>query len=118
MTKYFKTVTSVTSDATLGASTMDIGWTALCRTPTYFVTVYVHGAAAMGINVGGTINYTAQQSNDRIFVNNPAQWHALGTANCEADQMLEAADGCAGLRIDIASHTSGILYVTYSQARV
>jgi hypothetical protein len=96
---------------------MDIGWTALARTPTYPVTVYVHGAAAMGINVSGTVNYTAQQSNDRIFDNNPAQWHNLGDANSDHDQMLEAADGCSALRIDIASHTSGILYVTHSQAR-
>jgi hypothetical protein len=117
LANYNKTITSILSSATLGASTMDVGWTAVCHTPCYPVARFPHGAHSIGVNLGGTtVTYTAQVSNDNVYENAPAQWHTLGTGNADHDQMLEATDGATGVRIDVASHTSGVLYVTHSQA--
>jgi hypothetical protein len=116
-TKYFKTLVSVTASATIGASTMDVGWTALAQTPCIPHARFPHGAHSIGVNLSGTtVNYTVQVSNDNVFDNAPAQWHTLGTGNADHDQMLEATDGSTGSRVDVASHTSGVLYVTHSQA--
>jgi hypothetical protein len=117
LANYYKTITSILSDATLGASTMNVGWTEVAYTPTIPVAVYPHDGPAVGVQIGGTINYTRQQSNDQIYVNNPAIWHLLGTANLDADSIDMAIIGATGVRIVVNSHTSGILYVTISQAR-
>ena len=116
-TKYFLAVTSVAASATIGAATMDVGWDVVCATPAYPTAVYQHGAPGFGINLGGAVTYTAQQTNDRIFSNAPAQWHRLGTENCTVDQSLEANDGTSGVRALVSAHTSGFLYLTHSQAR-
>jgi hypothetical protein len=117
LASYYKTITSILSSATLGASTMNVGWTALAHTPTYPTAVYLHGAPGFGINLGGTVTYTVQQTNDLIYDNNPAQWHSLGTENCSTDQSLEPNDGTSGVRVNVLAHTSGVLYLTHSQAR-
>jgi hypothetical protein len=119
LAKYYKTITSILSSATLGASTMNVGWTAVCRTPAYPTARVPHGAHSVGVNLGGTtVTYTVQESNDEVFGNNPAQWHTLGTGNVDHDTMSEAADGATAVRLDIASHTTGVLYVTHSQSGV
>ena len=119
LTAYFKTVTSVSAGATLGANTMNVGWTALCYTPTYPTRVYSHGSPNMSVNLGGTtVNYTMQETNDNIYVNNPAQWHNIPDRdNIAVGTVGEAADGTSGLRISVNSHTTGELYITYSQPR-
>jgi hypothetical protein len=118
LTNYFKTVTKVTADATLGAATMNVGWTALAYTPTYPCAVYPHDGPAFQVNLGGTtVNYTKQQTNDDLYVNNPAQWHTLGTATIDADSSEMAIIGATGIRVWVHSHTSGVLYMTVSQAR-
>jgi hypothetical protein len=115
---YYKTITSILSSATLGASTMNVGWTALCRTPAYPVTVYVHGAANLGVTIAsGSANYTAQQTSDDVFTHTDAKWYNFGTVGSSEDQMLEAADGAMAVRLDISSHTSGVIYANHSQAR-
>ena len=77
---YFKTISSVTASATLGANTMDIGWVDEVMTKTYPIDWRSGEAATYGVNVTGTANYTVQESFDDIQnVTAPAQrvWHSL-----------------------------------------
>jgi hypothetical protein len=120
MTKYFATVTSITSDATLGASTMNVGWLAACYTPTIPVADYPHTGPLVGVTLGGTVTFTVQQTNDNIWDNNPAEWFDFipQTDQSIVGKLVGAQPGATGIRCYIASHTSGIIYLTLSQARV
>lgn len=68
-TAYFKTLTSITPSATIGADTMDIGWTVPAITPT-FVLDHIKvttGGVAMECIVTGTINYKVQHTLENVF---------------------------------------------------
>ncbi len=118
LTKYFQTMVSVTASATLGQNTMDVGWTALAYSPTYPVAIYPQAGPAVGITlVSGTTVYTKQQTNDNVFTSNPALWHSLGVENADVDTMDMALIGTTAVRLSIASHTSGVVAITISQAR-
>ncbi len=117
MTKYFKTVTSITSDATLGGSTMNVGWSAVAVTPAYPVAIYPNDGPLIGCEVGGTINYTVQQTNDNIFDNAVTLWTTLQVAGT-ANTLNQALIGVTALRVLVNSHTSGTLKVTTTQSRV
>lgn len=116
MTKYFKTVTSITADGTLGASTMNVGWSAVAVTPAYPVAIYPHDGPLVGCEVGGTINYTVQQTNDNIFDNTVTLWTTLQAAGT-SNTLNQALIGVTALRVLVNSHTSGTLKVTTTQAR-
>jgi hypothetical protein len=66
-TGYFKTLTSVTPSATIGADTMDIGWVDEFISPTIGLD-WRGGIVGLTINVTGTINYTVQETNNDIQV--------------------------------------------------
>lgn len=62
---YFKTLTSVTPSATIGADTMDIGWVDEFISPTVGVDRN-GGVITANVIVTGTINYTLQQTSNNI----------------------------------------------------
>lgn len=64
-TGYYKTLTSVTVSATIGASTFSIGWAAQFISPTIGLN-YHGGITGLNIIVTGTINYTIQQTFNNI----------------------------------------------------
>lgn len=64
-TLYFKTLTSVTPSASIGADTMDIGYVDEFASPLYPLG-WREGVAALGVEVTGTINYTVQHTFDDI----------------------------------------------------
>lgn len=75
-TKYFKTLTSVTPSATIGADTFDIGWAANSRGPWFQPDMNGGGEFNIGIGctvVSGSPNYGLVVSYDR------SSWHAHGT---------------------------------------
>lgn len=118
-TQYFRTVTGVTASSTLGASTATLGWTAACSTPTIPVDFSKLTGPAVGVfRDGTTITWTAQQTNADIF-KNPTNddWQTLGTANSTTDIITQALSGTTAVRVIVASHTTGTLEVTVSQAR-
>ncbi len=118
LTNYFQTMVSVTASATLGQDSMNVGWTALAYSPTYPVAVYPNAGPAFGVSLGGTtVKYTKQQTNDLVFVNNPLNWHSLGAENIDLDSFEMALIGTTAIRLSIASHTSGVVIITASQAR-
>ncbi len=75
-TKYFKTVSSVTPSATIGADTFDIGWAANSRGAWFQPDLNINGEFNVGIGctvVAGSPNYGVVVSYDR------SSWHAHGT---------------------------------------
>lgn len=113
LTKYFKTITSVLSSGTLGAATLDVGWTALARTPAIPISRF-NVEASVGVKVGGTVSYSIQVTNDNVYANQDASWFNLTTAG--GDDFYGYADpSSTAVRLDIASHTSGVLTFTVAQ---
>jgi hypothetical protein len=66
-TGYFKTLTSVTPSATIGADTMDIGWVDEFISPTIGLD-WRGGIVALNCIISGTISATIQQTEDDIQV--------------------------------------------------
>lgn len=71
--KYFKTWTSITKSATLGANTMDIGWVDEIVTPSIPLN-WRRSEISIEIDVTGTINYTAQQTFNEMASVPPWNW--------------------------------------------
>lgn len=74
-TLYFKTLTSTTPSATIGADTMDIGYAATFSSQT-FPLVFRGSDPFMAVIVTGTINYSVQYTPDDIQGNatRPYNW--------------------------------------------
>lgn len=123
-TKYYATLTSVTSSATLGAATADVGWTAVGVTPAFICDRYPHGGASLQVNLGGTTcNFTPQQmvqdpwnttvqTNAAKLVNDV--WVLMAAAGT-ADSVNMSSDGATAVRVLVNSHTSGVLTLGISQ---
>lgn len=117
-TSYFATLTSAVPSATIGADTMDIGWSAACATPMYPVDMHRYAGPELGVDIGGTVTFTCQQTNDDPFNVNPVKWSTMGTASQTADYFLAAGTaGATAVRVTVASHTSGTLAISFSQGR-
>lgn len=117
-TKFFKTVTSVTASATLGASTMDVGWNAVCVTPIVPVNQYASVGPLLGVDIGGTVNYDGQATNGNVYdlANATLFWEAIsGMSGATADVHVNPVAGATAVRVKVNSHTSGTLAVTVSQ---
>lgn len=114
-TKYFKTVTSVVPSATIGADTMDIGWNAVLVTPMYPVDRTSSSGAALSVDITGTVTFSCQQTVDDPFDSTPPFFILLGTASQTADYIAFASPGVTAVRVQVASHTSGVVAISNSQ---
>jgi len=116
LTKYFKTVTSITSDATLGANTMNVGWTTLCSTPAYPVAVYPHDGPVVGISpVSCTV--TIQQTISPIYNTTTASvWQTL-IASGTAVAIAQGTAGITAVRALVTVSAPGTLTMDIAQAR-
>lgn len=119
LTKYYKTITSITASATLGANTMNVGWTALCQTPVIPVDFAKLTGPMVSVGLDGTtVNYTMQQTNVDIFAEPQTDdWFTLGTASSTTNTAAQALAGATAIRVQVASHTTGTLELAISQAR-
>jgi len=115
-TKFFKTVTSVTPSATIGADTMDIGWNAVCETPTYPVDCYYQAAPNISITVGGSITFSISQTNSDVFASQSPLWNEL-VASRSTSCSASGQAGITAFKVNITAHTAGILTADYSQGK-
>jgi hypothetical protein len=115
--KYFKTLTSITSDATLGAEVMDVGWTTLCATPIYPVAVYPHDGPVVSI-VPASCTVTIQQTVSNVYDTAGASvaWQTL-IASGTASAIAQALIGVTGIRALITVSAPGTLTMEFAQAR-
>jgi hypothetical protein len=110
-TGYFKTLTSVTPSATIGADTMDIGWVDEFISPTIGLDRN-GGIVGLNIIVTGTINYTIQQTFNDIqtltrtsinWLNNDDTALVASTASGNGNYIA----GVIATRLVVNSYSSG-----------
>jgi hypothetical protein len=117
LVNYFKTMTSISANATMGTSTMTVGWTTLCSTPIIPCAVGPHDGPIISISPSG-ITLTMQETATPIFATSASStlWQTLissGTAVAKA----QADIGITGIRALISVNSSGILTMDVAQAR-
>lgn len=118
--KRYKTLTSVTVSATTGADTFDIGWTALASTPWIPLNTRVPDfAVGVGVVlVSGAANFDLEHTYDEIDTNVTAQVaYNNGTlANKSASTDVALTVPVKAIRLDVNSHTAGVVRFTVLQA--
>lgn len=111
-TKYFKTLTSVTVSATIGADTFDIGWVDEVMTQTIPLDWRSETAAMVNVDVTGTINFTVQETFDQfqtpgIIPTRDCQWlDVTALAAKTADTRAQVSIGATAIRLVVASYSS------------
>jgi len=121
LVNYYKSITRITASATLGANTMNAGWTALAQTPLIPTDPYQKVGPLVTVGIAGTCTLTAQQTNSPVLdrtVTTAPTYITLGTASATATAQTLAATGTTGVRVTVASHTSGIITLDITQVRV
>lgn len=120
-TKYYKDVTSVVrKSGVTGAVAFTCGYTAAARTPIYPLNGCGAVEALVKINMGGTVTYTAKWTNENVFdtASDTVHFEGIATLTGETEDSSGVVPiGATGVRIDVPSHTSGTLSITYAQGR-
>ena len=112
-TGYFKTMTSITKSATMGAETADIGWVDEFVTPTLPLDTYANGISA-NIDITGTIDYTVQATNSDMrtrLEDGPFNWFDVDDPNIDliaitADVQFALQPLPRAIRLKANSYTS------------
>lgn len=121
-TKYYADVTSVVrKSGTTGATAFTVGYTALARTPIFPINAPGTVGAMVGVDIGSTtVTYSVEYTNGDVFsiASDTLSFTPLtDMGGASADASGQAPAGATGLRVTVASHTSGTLAITYSQGR-
>lgn len=129
-TKYFKTLTSVTPSATIGADTMDIGWSAVSISPVIPLDHKSANAAYVYADISGTINFTGEETPSDVQPDAPfstssaypadsaSWWPMSGMTSKTADTASSCTIGAQGFRFKTNTVTNGAtVTVTIIQAR-
>jgi hypothetical protein len=110
-TGYFLTLTSATPSATIGADTFDIGWVDEVSTKTIPLDWRSDLAAAINVDVTGTIDFTVQQTFDNVQVSTgqqSAQWLDISALAAKtADTTSTSTVGATAIRLKVNSYSSG-----------
>lgn len=112
-TKYFKTVTSITPSATVGADTFNLGWGAVSVTPSFVLDRFANVGAAVMADISGTINFTGEETfnpmqSQTAFPSNSNTWFTMsGLSAKTADTVSSCTLGAVGVRIKTNSVTNG-----------
>lgn len=111
-TKYFKTLTSATPSATIGADTFDIGWVDEIAGTVIPLNHRSDSAATIAVDITGTIDFTVQQTFDNIYsslvASQDAQWFSItALAAKTADTVGSASIGATAIRFIVNSYSSG-----------
>lgn len=118
-TKRFASDVAVTVSATTGADTFDIGWTALASTPWVPLdTLQTHFAVGVGaVLVSGSANYDLEHTYDEIDTNETVQvaYNNATMAGKTASFDVGLTYPVKAVRLDINSHTSGVMRLTVLQ---
>ena len=109
--KYFKTISSIVPSATIGADTMDLGWSAVAVSQTVPLNYRANPfSCSLGVIVTGTINYTVQHTFQDIYLAFPStlKWYSQMTlVTATADDDSNYAFPVRGTRLLINSVTAG-----------
>lgn len=112
-TKYFKTLTSATPSATIGADTFDIGWVDEVASKTVMLDRTKGFGAVCQIDVTGTLDATVQVtlSNRNVYTGQESfRWIATTNTNLvalTADKIGDIEPQCVATRLIFNSYSSG-----------
>lgn len=107
---YFKTLTSATPSATIGADTFDIGWVDEVSTQAIPINWRSESAATINVDVAGTIDFTVQETFDDIQALGlqGVQWLAITALSAKtADTTSKSTVGATAIRLIVNSYSSG-----------
>lgn len=112
---YFKTVTTIQPSATMGGLVVSVGVAAPSLSPTLPVEWRSIVGAMHQVEITGTINFTVQETLDRLF-SAPAgtlSWNSItsGLAAKTATTTAQGAIGATAARVVVNTVTNGATYV-------
>lgn len=113
-TKMFLTLTSVVPSATIGADTMDIGWSAVAQSPWVKLNYQTSPfSAGVAVTKGGTINYDVEATLDPTLDGAAMAIKHSGITGSTANDADSYLFPVHGIRVNVNSHTSGtfVLYI-------
>lgn len=114
-TEYFKTLTSATPSATIGADTFDIGWVDKVTSQTYPINWRSPYACNIHVDVTGTVDFTCQQTFANVLDGETPVWtNITALASKTADTTSTAAVGATAIRTIINSYSSGAELQVYT----
>lgn len=116
-TKEFRTLTSATPSATIGADTFDIGWTAVASGPWVEMDNGDYNAS-VGVIVSGTINYDIELSFKKATLGAQACYKAANLTGKTAKAYDFLTGRVHAVRLHVNSHTSGVATVEVMQGGV
>lgn len=67
----YSSITSITASSTLGANTMNVGWTAVSVSPMIILDWRSWVGARVLVQISGTINYTVQETPHPVWLTSP-----------------------------------------------
>ena len=117
-TGYFKTLTSATPSATIGADTFDIGWVDEIASQIIPLDRKSPFPCNIGINVTGTADWTIQKTFQDLYNDySNIVWDGVsGLTGMGTDDTGEVDVGATGMRLILNSYSSGAeVKITYSQ---
>lgn len=107
-TYYFKTLTSATPSATIGADTFDIGWVDEVASQIYPCDYGSQNPIAITVDVTGTINYTVQQTFADVLAGTAPVWSSITALAAQTtDVSSTATAGATAIRVIVNSYSSG-----------
>lgn len=106
---YYKTLTSVTPASTWGADTADIGYVDEFVSQTINVNCLAEDSLTLVVDIGGTINFTVEQTFDRFDVEgSTVVWHTITDAGSQtADGIWNTTGGATAVRFVVNSYSNG-----------
>lgn len=114
-TGYFKTLTSATPSATIGADTFDLGWVDEVASHTYPLDWRSPYAANISVDVTGTLNFTVQQCFQNVLAGEAPIWENItALASKTADTTSTATIGATAIRVILNSYSSGAELQVYT----
>lgn len=118
-TKAFKSLTSATPSATIGADTFDIGWAATGHTPYFDLrsSSSGHFAASVAVYlVSGSLGFDGQHTYDSPPTEDSVAFNlaALTAKSASTDASYTAP--ISAFRVDVNSHTAAVFTVVVMQA--
>lgn len=107
-TGYFKTLTSATPSATIGADTFDIGWVDEVSSQIIPLDFYSNVGCTISVDVTGTIDFTVQESFSDVLEGDAPVWNNItALAAKTADTTSSSTVGAKAVRVIVNSYSSG-----------
>jgi hypothetical protein len=114
--KHYLTVESIVPSATIGADVMNLGWSAVSMGQTLPLEWRSDAAAAMMVEVSGTINTTVQETYANVYTGNPSTLPWVDIAALAASTTTTSGTATAGanaVRLLVNSVTAGATVSLY-----